>query len=195
MKIRLLILFCLTSLLSCNHNDCQFKTLADFGNGKRPVFCIDKHVEGCTYLADVYFWADSTPIASKAYVSKHDESLYVQILKPESPSVKFFDFKATIGKTYQVLIPFKEIKHSKVDIQLEKIYKNLSGGNVYKYVIFNGFNYFDQWLDEVVFIDVNRGFIGSYFKDPEDDKYIIAPVGDILRNEIDYSNKEFRVLK
>ena len=51
-------------------------------------------------------------------------------------------------------------------------------------------------LNQVIFISSSRGFIGNYLQNlQERDNSIITPAGDILRDIIDYSNSEFRVLK
>jgi len=47
------------------------------------------------------------------------------------------------------------------------------------------------YLDGMLFISNKKGFIGSYLSYPINHRLIIAPVGDILKDKIDYSKFTF----
>lgn len=191
---RMYFLIVLFAMLSCDQKECNLTTDLDLGDSKEPTFFVKEHVEGCTYEANVDFWVENTHIVSVAHIKKQNEAIHVKLLKPETTFFKLFDFQSKIGSTYSVSIPYVNGKTGEVNIQLGMVYKD-HGNDVYKYVILKGYKYLDNWLDQVVFIDENRGFIGSYFKDTMEDNYIIAPAGNILRDVIDYSSMETRLLK
>lgn len=49
-------------------------------------------------------------------------------------------------------------------------------------------------LDAVVFFSSDKGFIGSYYSDPQYPDLVIERKGDILEDFIDYENYKFRVI-
>ncbi len=196
----ILILFLVMLFSSCGDKskivNCNFELDTILTKYERPTFFIEKSLGNCKYEASFMFYVDSINLSSTAIVYKESGGLSFEIQNPKSSVFKLFDFKVEKGKTYEVAIPFFDQPKEKVKLLLENKYNFQSDDIVYKFILLDGYNHLGDFkLDQVIFLSRKKGFIGSYFKDKDEESHIISPQGNILRDVIDYSNTEVRLLK
>lgn len=192
-----MLLIFLVACLSCSpeKKDCVISVDSNISQSRKHTFVIQKALKNCKFQVRVNFWTDNSHIVSKATMYQENQALFFKISKPKSEFFKLFDFKLNKGEVYKAKIPLTKGEIENVDVLLQNKYEYNSNEIVYQFIVFNGYDYFGEKLHQVIFISSKRGFIGNYFQDPNEENYIITPVGDILRDVIDYSNSEFRVLK
>ena len=171
--------------------------------GKRAFFEPDSLVEtngSCKYFIREGIWVnDSTVltdivyyrIGRKVYANAQGTEFSKNSYKPiEAQEFILFDFDLKVGQSSSQFFP---------SYYLSDIYLTESLGTVYLFKFYQVYKPFnsdeeDWYLDANIFVSEKYGVVGSYFTEDSEPSFLIAPIGEILEKEIDYSDKEVRRL-
>ncbi|HYF69448.1 MAG TPA: hypothetical protein VD884_14990 [Ohtaekwangia sp.] len=128
-----------------------------------------------------------------------NNAIFFKIEEINSSAVKYFDFTKGVNEQYQIIFDQRNSDfHESIvfNTRIEKIVPASSGVNVYVYRIEGAFTYEGFYFDLIYFVSREKGVIGSYISSLENGvETVIDPAGNILKEEIDYSDKVFRVLE
>lgn len=164
-------------------------------------------------LADLFFYIDSSFVKEKecfyivksnyfdknifnGKLLKKENSVLINFSKSNDEYELFFSFDATIGTKNYIHIYQRNWKNKSPDekvmeayqISLEQVVNNTNEkvAILKLHQIANGFENLPT-LDVIVFFSSRKGFIGSYYLNPNFPFAIIGKAGNILEDIIDYS--------
>ena len=163
-----------------------------YENNRKPFFAIDSEKPKNVYTTEnMEFYFDSIYITKFSFYARNDK-FFAKSLKPESDYFILFDLNAELNKNEKIIIKSgKKIKF--FDCIFEKKIETKEKLKVGVFRIkkwaklpdfFGGLE-----MDIIVFLNIKYGVIGSYYEliEKNNEKVMIAPTGEILKNYIDYS--------
>jgi hypothetical protein len=183
-------------IVGCDSKHCIVK-YTDFESDKTaPFIYITNEIRNCVFSYKGQFWFEGEAIISDGEMFFEDDSILLTINAIKSSKIKFFDFSKDIGEEYKVLFcPKNSILKTDVAFQvtIEEIFTTTNGVEIFMYRMHKAFVLDDVASDIVFFVSREKGIIGSYISDFDNGvELVISPRGDILKNVIDYSHKEYK---
>lgn len=197
-KNKVLLVLIVVSIFSCTSNkDCGNIEFTDFEREfvQTPLFYIkNMYSYKCPiiynfqlniyYNEDVFLEKEVKMIFesnSFKILENHD---YVDFLNLNSKKGEFYSINVNErGKNYKIITKLQDT----INYNSQKFY-------IFRFK--NVYNYYGHKLDNIVICTKKNGIIGSYFTDSDEKiKTIISPIGNILKDVIDYSAYQKRVLQ
>lgn len=188
------------SFISCDlkKESCQ-KDLKYFEEAETPVIAVRNKIQSnndsCIYEIDYNYWFSDKYVSSKGKLLLWDSSFFIKLNNPETQFVKYFDFSKKVSDKYSFVLFKNKEKEYRISILIEDIVvKNNNRYYVFKFS--NSFQYDNNWTDTVIIASLSEGIVGSYFVyEYNGKKNMLLPQGDILKDNIDYSDIELRYIK
>jgi hypothetical protein len=184
-------------MLSCSKpNDCL--SPVKFAPDDQPLVYIQQPLHSgqpCSYSVRTVFQTNQGLIISDGVLVFENLKFKIKLESTEGGPITFFDFSKHVSEVYD--LPIQIGRQKKVlNMRLENIIDTPFPNKVYQFRLIDGFARPGIKGDVVFFADMKRGVIGTYISDFEDnEEIIIAPRGNILRDSLDYSKKEFKILQ
>lgn len=179
--------------LGCKQEPCKID-FNKFSPGKAPYICIDSADISYNYFFRGHFTTNNKHVYLHGVLTFENDGFYLDFDSVFVSKVKYFDFSVPVSKSYD--IPFRTIDSSFVlKSTIVEIVSTKNKGKVYIFRVNKAYCHRDGYLfDLVFFVSKVNGIIGSYVSEitPEYDG-IVFQRGDILADELDYSNKSFRI--
>ena len=181
--------------LGCNSKKqlCEFDQ-ESFGEVKAPFLRkLESAIDNpCKFRGD--FWIDSTYYYLTGAITRGDDAIRLDFDSIVTTPVNYFDFKTREGDTYPVIFQFTG-HAARQSVRLENIFEPVAGNGknrVYQFRVMDGYIFEDELFDVVFFVTMEKAVIGSLVSKFYDGKeWIMIPGGNILRDRIDYSQKQF----
>lgn len=166
----------------------------EINNSQDLIFYISGLEEGCTYKLGSQIF----PEELKCQIFIEDDIVIFKVENSDQIDTFLILDRAESDISYAINLEDFEYKKG-----VGKIHKNLKSellqiiGDTYVLCFYDVLNVFftGRVLNAIVFFEKEKGFIGSYFQDPNDMTWIIQKSGNILESEIDYSDKKFGQLR
>jgi hypothetical protein len=140
-------------------------------------------------------WIDDQEVVLNGYLVFEELQFKITLDSLKAAPITFFDFSRRLGESYS--FPIKIGKHKKkFKMRLEEIVATSYSNKVHQFRLIGGFETPELKCDLVFFADMKRGVIGSYISAFEENtEIVIAPRGNILRDSLDYSKKQFKIFQ
>ena len=178
---------------------CEFK-LIDLDSCKSPFFRKISSLENdlCSFRGDFSLNHNYYQFTGKIY--QENNAIYLHFDSLVTNDIRYFDFDAKEGNSYAVTFKLESGASAVQQIKLDKIYRlirNNGNDDVYRFRVVDGFEYESEKSDIVFFVTTDNVVIGSYVSEfgKDDSEWVVLPCGDILRDQIDYSQKTFGVIE
>ncbi len=181
----LILITSFASLLSCVDKHCSID-FEKFDEQSRPVMYIDGELHDCEYSIFADLWMNGKFIRSRGVLLVTDSSFNIQLTEIGPQPMVFFRFSEAVGGKYSISFS----NQLSLEVVLErKIMRQDEAVTVFR--LRDCYHYLGDDLDVVLFVSRKRGILGSYISELTPSGEIFGlEKGDILRSEIDYSNKK-----
>ncbi|HOY13245.1 MAG TPA: hypothetical protein PLY70_08895 [Saprospiraceae bacterium] len=192
METKMLILALLTSFLPSCRNTI---TCNEIYNSKDQFLYIDGIENECTYKLGSRIYQEDL----KAKVKFDKNILLFQSSESSSLDTFLVLSKEIPNQLYELHFEFQnknitiETSSNSLSVQLIRIIDDTYIMKISD--VLNLFNTSELKLNAIVFFEEKKGFIGSYLENPSEQNWIIQKAGNILETKIDYSAKNFGVLR
>lgn len=189
------------SLFSCKESNTRLEKYSNFPESKyKPFFSIDSLLPNNEYLTHKIYFSDKKPGAAKFLFYVRNNIFFAKTVQPESNEFILFDLNSKLNETKKIEFKNANLKRS-FDCALEKKITTKGKLEVFvfrikKFIQLPSF-FGDEKLDVIVFTTLKHGVIGSYMTDIDHsgNTFMIAPRGNILKEDIDYSQINEAVLE
>ncbi len=178
---------------------CEFK-LIDLDSCKAPFLRKISSSENdlCSFRGDFSLNHEYYQFTGKFY--RENNGIYLDFDSLVTNDIRYFDFNAKEGNSYSVTFKLVSRESAVQQIKVDKIYRlirNNGNDDVYSFRVVDGFKYESERSDIVFFVTADNVVIGSYVSEfgIDGNEWVVLPCGDILRDQIDYSQKTFGVIE
>ena len=202
MRIAYIYLILLMMGVSCTERrafPCEFK-LIDLDSCKAPFLRKIKSLTNdlCSFRGEFSLNHKNYQFTGKIY--QENNGVYLNFDSLVTNDIRYFDFNTKEGKGYSVTFKLKSRESAVQQIKLDKIHRlirNNRNEEVYRFRVVDGFEYQRERSDIVFFVTADNVVIGSYVSEfgIDGNEWVVLPCGDILRDQIDYSQKTFGVIE
>ena len=186
-------LLTLVLFVSCKDSNQKLENYnQSYENNKKTFFAIESENPKNVYITEnMEFNFDSIYFTKFSYYARNDK-FFAKSLKPETDYFMIFDLNAELNKSKKIVIKsgrklkfFDCIFEKKIETK-EKL--KVGVFRIKKWAKLPDF-FGGSEMDIIVFLNSKYGVIGSYYEliEKNNEKVMIAPAGEILKNYIDYS--------
>ncbi|MBT3301318.1 MAG: hypothetical protein HOD63_14365 [Bacteroidetes bacterium] len=199
-KINILLAFygilIFAGIICCKRNCKEFEIVINPNSERPPLIKITgKDSSKCVYQAYVYIMLKDCTIDSRGELFLKNDAFYLNVKDPSINNLRYFDFKKSLNEDYTIPITILDKKYS-IKASVEEIVNWKEGIEVYVFRFQETYYYLDRPLDVILLCSKENGILGSYLTTYENEnKILIAPGGEILKDYIDYSDYKIRYLK
>ena len=185
-------LFLLLVVFSCvsSKDKINFESLSKASS--ESFFRIRGENEHNNYTIEMHLWLDNDFRKINGYLFLSNNSYYIKLDRLNMNYVEFLKFNLPVGSNYKTVLN----DSYSVDIEVAGRIPYEEKKNVTTFRLKNYFFYQGHPYDVVYLASIKKGVLGSYISRYENGvEYIGLQRGELLESLIDYSNKEFIMLK
>jgi len=195
-KLKIIVTTVLMVLLSAckeENNGCLIN-YTKFREKDLPFIHIDSLAVDCNYYFHGAFWLSKKAFYSSGLLTLENNAFYLTLNSYAINKIKYFDFSKQTGELYDIQFNLTDSIFN-LNVRVDTII-NLENATASIFRIKNGWHNQEITTDLIYLVSKEKGILGSYISGFDaDGEWIAATRGNILKDYIDYSKKQFGVIE